>query len=171
MFAAKAGDGVSIKGHSTGLVNTGNFTHKDGAESEKTTVTFQLTNANEYNADGALLDPTSNGFDVDVIKGIVDAEMTIESIVTTSVVVSVKAAANNSISIQGLLNTDFRGVGTAETVDSIVYDSSLEQYTLTFSADVSAVPLLTIELYDDALSLSVVEVAGVFYQGESGILA
>ena len=169
-FAAKAGDGINIKGHSAGLVNTGNFMHKDGAESEKTSIGFQLTNPNEYNGDGALLDPASNGFDIDVIRGIVDADLTIESVTTTNVVVSVKASANSAISIQGLLFTDFRGIGTTETVDSLVYDSALEQYTLTFSADVSAIPLLTIELYDDLLSVDVVTVADVFYQGLSGVL-
>ena len=170
VFAAKAGDGVSIKGHSAGLVNTANFMHKDGAESEKTSVGFQLTNPNEYNSDGALLDPTSNGFDIDVIRGIVDADLTIESVTTTDVVVSVKAAANSSISIQGLVFTDFRGIGTSETVDSLEYNDSTEQYTLTFSADVSAIPLLTIELYDDLLAVDVVTVANVFYQGVSGVL-
>ena len=170
-FAAKAGDGFSLKGHSAGLINTGNFMHKDGAESEKTSIGFQLTNPNEYNADGALLDPASNGFDIDVINGIVDADLTIESVTTTDVVVTVTASANSAIPIQGLVFTDFRGIGTSETVDSLVYSSVTDQYTLTFSADVSAVPLLKIEIFDDLLSVDVATVAGVFYQGISPIEA
>ena len=170
VFAAKDGDGVSIKGHSAGLVNTANFMHKDGAESEKTSVGFQLTNPNEYNADGALLDPVANGFDIDVIRGIVDCDLDKISNATTDVVVSVKASANSSIDIQGLLYTDFRGVGTTETVDSVSYDSVTNQYTLTFSGDVTAdYSTMQIELYDDVLAVGVVEVSNVLYQGTSPV--
>ena len=170
VFTAKAGDGVSIKGHSAGLVNTGNFTHKDGAESEKTTITIQLTNPNEYNADGALLDPVSNGFDIDVIKGVVDAQLAKVSNATAVVVVSVHAAANRAIPIQGLLETDFRGVGTTETVLSLTYDDILEEYSLTFTGDVTAdFATMQIELYDDSLNVDVVEVSNVFYQGLSPV--
>ena len=169
-FAAKDGTGENLKGHSAGLVNTANFMHKDGAESEKTTITFQLTNPNEYNADGALLDPSSNGFDIDVINGIVDATVTKESNATTNVVVSVLASANSSIAIQGLLFSDFRGVGTAATVTTAVYDDVTKTYDLTFSADVSAeYAQMKIELYDDVLGKDVVTVSDVFYQGISTI--
>ena len=136
VFLAKAEKG-QLKGHTTGLVNTGNFTHKDGAESEKTSVMFQLTNPNEYNADGALLDPTANSFDIDVIKGIVDATLLKVSNATTNVVVSVHASANLAIPIQGLLFTDFRGVGTTAAVTAALYDPLTETYDLTFDADVS----------------------------------
>ena len=169
VFLAKTDKG-QLKGHSVGIVNTGNFTHKDGAESEKTSVMFQLTNPNEYNADGALLDPVSNGFDIDIIRGIVDTTLEKISNSTTVVVVSVKASANAAISIVGLTDTDFRGVGTSETVLSITYDSVLEQYSLTFSADVSGdFAAMQIELFDDTLSLDVVEVSQVLYQGISPV--
>lgn len=170
IFLAKEAGGDSLKGHTAGLINTGNFTHKDGAESEKTSVMFQLTNPNEYNADGVLLDPTANGFDIDTIKGIVDATLLKVSNATTNVVVSVHASANTAIPIQGLLYTDFIGVGTTETVSAAVYDSVTETYDLTFSGDVSAdFATMQIELFDDALSLNVVTVAGVFYQGISPV--
>ncbi len=170
VFAAKAGDGVSIKGHSAGLVNTANFMHKDGAESEKTSVGFQLTNPNEYNADGALLDPTSNGFDIDVIRGVVDCTLEKISNATTNVVVTVKATANTSIDIQGLIFTDFRGVGTTETVTSAVYLPLTNEYDLTFSGDVSTdFATMQIELFDDLLEFSVVDVSNVLYQGISTV--
>ena len=180
VFLAKANDNVSaiapigsssiLKGHSAGLVNTANFQHKDGAESEKTAVMFQLTNPNEYNADGALLDPVSNGFDIDVITGIVDTTLAKVSNTTVVVVVSVHASANSAIPILGLTDTDFRGVGTTETVSSVTYDSALQEYSLTFSGDVTSdFATMQIELFDDALSLSVVEVSNVLYQGISPV--
>ena len=166
-FAPASSSNV-LKGHSAGLVNTGNFAHKDGAESEKTSVMFQLTNPNEYNGDGALLDPVSNGFDIDTINGIVDATLAKISNATTNVVVSVFATANSAIPIQGLLFTDFRGVGTSETVSAAVYDPLTETYDLTFTGDVSGdFTTMQIELFDDILTLDVVEVSNVLYQGIS----
>ncbi len=170
-FLAKDGSGEDLKGHTAGLVNTGNFMHKDGAESEKTSITFQLTNANEYNADGALLDPASNEFDLDVIKGVVDATVKKVSNATTNVVVSVHATSNLAIPIQGLLFSDFRGVGgTAADPTAVTYDDATQTYDITFDADVSAgFAQMKIELYDDLLSVDVVTVAEVFYQGISTI--
>lgn len=170
MFLAKEAGGDSLKGHTAGLINTANFQHKDGAESEKTAIMFQLTNPNEYNADGALLDPTANGFDIDVIKGIVDASLLKVSNATTNVVVSVHASANLAIPIQGLVFTDFRGIGTTAAVTAAVYDPLTQTYDLTFDADVSTeFAAMQIELFDDLLSLDVVTVAGVFYQGISPV--
>ncbi len=169
VFMAKGATG-QLKGHTVGLVNTGNFTHKDGAESEKTSIMLQLVNPNEYNADGALLDPVSNNFDIDAVKGIVDTVIDKVSNATADVVVSVHALANLAISIVGLTATDFRGIGTSETVTTVVYDDAQEQYTLTFSGDVSTeFATMKIELFDDALSLDVVQVSNVLYQGISPV--
>ena len=169
VFMAQSSDGLTLKGHSAGLVNTGNFTHKDGAESEKTTVMYQLTNANEYNSEGALLDPVQNSFDIDTIKGIVDAKISHISNATVEVVVKVVAAANNAIPITGLLFTDFRATGTALSIDSLVYSTITDEYTLTFSADVSTDygTGIVIDLYDSGDDTTVVTVATILYQGQS----
>ena len=169
VFLAKNTDGTKLKGHSAGLVNTANFMHKDGAESEKTSVGFQLTNPNEYNASGVLLDPVSNGFDIDTVKGVIDADINHVSNTLAVVVISVMATANNAIPILGLAATDFRATGTALTIASLTYDSALMRYSLTFSADVSTDygTGIVIDLYDTGDSTNVVTVSGAHYKGVS----
>lgn len=170
MFAALSSDGTKLKGHTAGLVNTGNYMHRDGSNPDMTSITVQLTNPNEYNTRGALLDPVSNSFDVSDILPIIDTNITLVSNSTTDVVLTVKAASNSNVSITGLAATDFRATGTSETVYSLSYSSSTEQYTLTFTGDVSSdYSGMVIDLYDSDDSTTVVSVGGNHYQGSSAI--
>jgi len=169
VFAAKSGDtcgDIIVKGHTAGLVNTGNFKHQDGSESEKTAITIQLLNAKEYNMDGALLDPASNGFDMEATTGLVDACIAVLSNATTDVVFTAKVGANSAIDLVGLDDTGLVAIGTTETILGIVYDAGLKQFTATFSADMTAdYPNLVLQLNDGTNPVAVI--GGIKYTGES----
>ncbi len=162
--------GTHVSGFDLGLFHTGNFKHRDGSNPEMSTVTLQLTDAEQFNQNGYLIDPDANSFDINDILPIIDANITLVSNATTDVVVSVLLAANSNTSVAGLLATDFAAIGTSETIDSITYDAVNKQYTLTFTADVSGdFAGMEVKLYDTADSTNVIESGGNHYQGSSAV--
>jgi len=141
IFMAKS-TATTMKGHTAGLVNTGNFVHRDGAESEKSLITIQLLNALEYNTQGALLDPASNGFDVDAVNGIIDVAIEFSGS-GTDYVATIKAACNSAIDIIATDAADLRWTGldagdSAVTVQTVVYDSLTGTFAITASATLIA---------------------------------
>lgn len=165
VFAAKDGNG-KIKGHTVGIFDTMNYNHANGSDPAKTTIMFQLTNPQEYNTSGAILNPASNNFNLATIRGVVSANITKVSNAAAVVVVKVTAAANGAINVKGLAADNFKATGTAETIDTAVYNDTTGEYTLTFSGDVSAVfATLVLNLFDTADSTNVVEIANYLYQG------
>ena len=117
LFLAETNDG-KLKGHKGGIMDTDNYMHANGTDSEKTSVMIQLTNPDEYNLSGVLLDPAANSFDMDNHRGIVDATVEKVSNNTADVVVKVNVAANSAIAVKGLDETNFRALGTSETIVS-----------------------------------------------------
>lgn len=169
IFAAEGGEG-KIKGHTCGMFDTGNFMHQKGGDPQKTIIEFQLTNPTEYNLGGALLDPTANGFNIDVIKGIVDTNILKVSNAGVNAVIKVTAAANGALGIKGLDVDDFRFIGITANLSTATYDTGLDDgtYNLVFDADVSGEwAASTARLYDTADLTYVVSVANVLYQGSS----
>ncbi|MBQ19149.1 MAG: hypothetical protein CMD31_00180 [Flavobacteriales bacterium] len=167
VFLAKTNDG-KYKGHTAGLVNPQTFKNKDGQNPSMTTFGLQLTNPEEYNTSGVLLDPVANSFDVDAVPGIVDINIEHVSNSTADVVVKVTMGSNGAIPVLGLTDTDFRALGTAIAIDSVAYDSATGNYTITFASDVSGdYSGLVIETFDTDDSTKVVDISGVLYEGAS----
>lgn len=165
IFAAHDGTG-KIKAHTVGIFDTMNFKHADGSAVQKTTIMFQLTEPKEYNTMGAILNPSANNFNLKLIRGVVDAVITKISNATVTGVVKVMAKANGAIPIKGLTVDNFQATGTTVTIDTAVFNAATNEYTLTFSADVSAQwATLRINLFDTADSTTVVEIASMLYQG------
>lgn len=169
IFGAKNGN--LLKGHTMGIWDTENFMHKKGDDPQKTIIEFQLIDPEEYNINGVLLDPTANGFNMKSIHGIVDVNIEMVSNATVEVVVKVTADANAALGIEGLAFDDFLAGGlAAQTLDSLTYDTALDNgtYTLTFSADVASeftAKTLSLKIYDSGDSTTVAEIAGVLYEG------
>lgn len=168
VFMAKTNDG-KLKGHTAGLVNPKTFSLKNGQDPSKTGIMIQLTNPEEYNTSGALLDPVANKYDVDAVPGIIDTNVQLISNATTDVVVSVTAGTNGAVNILGLADADnFRALGTNVAISSVAYDANTGYYTLTFASDVSVdFAGMTIELFDAADSTKVIDISDVLYQGSS----
>ena len=177
VFMAKA-TATSLKGHTAGLVNTGNFVHRDGAESEKSLVMIQLTNPNEYNSQGALLDPVSNGFDIEAVNGIIDVAVGFTGS-GTDYVATITAACNSAIDISAIDAADLRWTGlvagdSAVTVQTVVYDSVARTFAVTASATlVASVATLGLQLISAGPPLEpVAEIpasSGILYKGSGKI--
>lgn len=167
VFAAIDEDG-NIKGHSAGIVDTSQYMHANGSDPQKTTLMFQLTDANEYNTRGVVLTSGANGFNLSTILGIIDTKITKVSNNAADVVVTVNALNNSATPITGLVLANFRALGTSETIDSVSYDTATKEYTLTFSGTVAGdYADLVIELYDSVDSTLVIESGNTLYQGSS----
>lgn len=155
-----------IKGYVAGMMETGNYAPSNGSDPQKTTISFQLLDAYEYNMARALLASQANGFSLAAIGGVIDATIKKISNNVADVVIEVKATNNNAISIAGLTAADFAVSGTSETIDSVTYDPVLKQYTLTFSGTVAGdYNNLRIQLYDTADSTFVIKKGTSLYQG------
>ncbi len=165
IFAARDGKN-GIKGHTVGIFDTMNFMHANGSDPSKTTIMFQLLDSIEYNTRGAILNPQSNDFNLSTVRGVVSANITKVSNATVAVVARVTATANGAINIQGLTADNFVATGTAATIDTVAYNATTGEYTLTFSADVTAdFANLSLSLFDTADSTNVVGIGGFLYQG------
>ena len=166
VFLAETNDG-KLKGHTAGLINPQTFKNKDGQNPSMTTFGMQLTNPEEYNTSGVLLDPVSESFDVDAVPGIVDVNIEKVSNDTADVVVNVTMENNPAIPTLGLSTGDFRALNTEIAILDVT-DNGSGNYTITFAADVSGdYANLVIETYDTNDSTKVVDISGVLYEGAS----
>lgn len=162
--------GGKLKGHDLGLFDTDTFMDASGNDPQKTRITMQFLDAEEYNKKVMLLDPTANSFNMKDITGIIDVNVTdiAAGSANTDVDFKVSADANSGLYISGLAATDFRAVktGLTATISSISEDTATNTYTLTFSADVSSdVSGMKLELYDSTNSLTVIEHSNKLYEG------
>lgn len=157
-----------LKGFESGMFNTGNYKDSNGSDPQKTTIMFQLLDVVEYNKNYALLDGSANGFSLAAIGGVIDTLITKISNNVADVVISVNALNNSATPITGLAVADFKATGTAATIDDVVYDPVLKQYTLTFSATVAAdYNNLKLFLFDAVDSTYVIKKGVTLYQGST----
>lgn len=167
IFAVKTADN-KIKGHTGGLMETGNFLHRKGSDPQKTVLEINLSSAYEYNQRGVMLDPDTNGFNLQQLSGIVDVDIEKVSNNAADVVVKMVMSNNNAIALQGVQATQLKVGGTAATISSIAYDTTLNDgtYTITFNSDVSAdYANLSIKLFDTADNTDVVKIGNKLYKG------
>ena len=158
----------TLKGYEGGMLDTGMFQNFNGSDPQKTTIMFQLTNSYEYNTQYALLEAAANGFSLTAVNGVVDALITKVSNTLADVVITVNATNNPGIALTGLAVADFLVEGTSETIDTVVYNSALKQYTLTFSGTVAAdYAALKLFLYDTVDSTYVIKKGVTLWQGSS----
>ena len=174
MAKTSAGD---YKGFSTGQVNAPITTPATASETEKKSITFQLTDRNEYDSmyDVFL---SSTLFPISDVKGIngvnlsfADASGAVPpSDAETTLKVKAVFASDNFTGIEGLAVGDFLyTVDGATVVPSGVVDDSDGFYTLTVAA-IATAEALTLQNYDGSANKNVViTTAGVLLR--SNVLA
>lgn len=167
-FATLA-DGVTLKGITTGIIDTETIKWSDGSEPQETMVSFQITSANEYNNRLSFVDVSQFGVTSKDINGVIDTTITVIGALAPAdqeIVVSVTASANTSIPIVGIGATDVNDFQvTGQTVSAVVYDATNATYTLT--TDELVVGAKTVSLGSG--SNIAVNVAGDNYSGASSI--
>lgn len=152
-----------FKGFACGQVNAMITTPATATETEKKSITFQLTNRNEYDSmyDVFL---ASTLFPISDVKGIngvnisfADASGAVPPAdAETTLKVKAVFASDNFTGVEGLLVGDFLyTVDGATVVPSGVVDDGDGFYTLTVAA-IAAVEVLTLQNYDSSVNKNVV---------------
>lgn len=169
---AKNSDGT-LSGLDMGYFKAGTYKNNSGSETQTTPVSFQLTNAIQYNENMAFLSAEQLDFVPSNINGVVDAMLTIQGDIEgtdTTFDVAVKVHCNTSINVLGLTVADLQLTGdTSKSISTVAYNSSTGLYTITMDAPAVEGELIGIRLYDTADDYTVVDLSGTLYEGESEI--
>lgn len=157
-------DKKTISGFNLGFIDTATYKNADGAEPSETVVKMQLVDNNEYNTRKAIISFTENNISEADFQGIVQARLVLDAIAPgTAASVSVKAAFNSALNIQGLAVTNFSLPGN--TVTAAVYNATTNKYDLTLGTATVAAESYTVSLTDGTNPAA--EVGGVIYKGVS----
>ena len=166
---AESADGLSIKGLSTGMLNTNGYSENNGTTSASTILKFQVIDPLEYNLYVNLLtdldfNPTSEIFGItDVnISGRADAS-------DNKVYIKPTWKWNDLFTITGLASANLRltvnGVADA-IVGAIVYNATTKEYAITPTATLVAADVVTVTLADGAINTA--KVGNKLYSGTTG---
>ena len=166
---AESADGLSIKGLSTGMLNTNGYSENNGTTSASTILKFQVIDPLEYNLYVNLLtdldfNPTSEIFGItDVnISGRADAS-------DNKVYIKPTWKWNDLFTITGLASANLRltvnGVADA-IVGAIVYNATTKEYAITPTATLVAADVVTVTLADGANNTA--KVGNKLYSGTTG---
>lgn len=169
VMGAVSKDGLSLKGFSGGMLNTASYKFNDGAVSANSMVAFQLTNANEFNKNGALLTAENLGIDVNSeLFGIIDVVPTVTAQAGENVLVSVKALANTAFDIEGLTSTNFKLEvdGLPATIDIVSYANGV--YTLEPAVAITSGDTVKVKVADTGFDVA--KVGNKLFKGESKVV-
>ena len=156
-----AGD---FKGFSCGQVNAMITTPATATETEKKSITFQLTDRNEYDTNYDVF-LASTLFPISDVKGINGVNLSFADVngavppADTDTTLKVKAvfAADNYTGVEGLATdgSDFLYTVDGATTSTAVVDDGDGYYTLTVAA-ITAAEVLTLQNYDSVVNKNVV---------------
>lgn len=174
---AGALDGTTFSGYTLGMLNTNTYMHTDGSVSGYVNTTVQLTNADEYNLNTAVIDQTVLGFNANNLFPITDIVMTGRADVSSAKVwFKAKFSQNQASNLLGLAiaNLRFTIDGTVDTITvaSLSYNSTTEEYSFTPTTTLTTAQSLVVTLYDAVVSpnVAVAKVGTKYYKGvTSGI--
>lgn len=170
---AESADGLSIKGLSTGMLNTNGYTENNGTNSASTILKFQVVDPFEYNLYVNLLtdldfNPTSELFGItDVtIVGRADAS-------DNKVYVKPTWRWNDLFTITGLASANFKLYvegATNAIVGAVVYNATTKEYAITPTATLVAGDEVIVELFDSVASINTAKVGNKFYRGTTATI-
>lgn len=170
LFLAQNTAGTTLQGFSLGMLNTGSFKFNDGgSEVEKTVISFQLTDENQFNGKGVILTQETLGFAANSeIFPITDVLIAGTAADAGDVVVSVTARANPVFYIEGLEAANFRLLigGVVDTITGVTYSATTNLYSITPTTSLSSSSCV-VEMYDAGNSVDVADATTAFYKGES----
>lgn len=153
----------NFKGFSSGQVNAMITTPATATETEKKSITFQLTDRNEYDSNYDVF-LSSTLFPISDVKGINGVNLSFADTngavppadADTTLKVKAVFASDNYTGIEGLLVANFLYTQAAATVvPSGVVDDGGGYYTLTVAA-ISSAEALTLQNYDSSVNKNVV---------------
>ena len=174
IFAAENTDGTEIEGFKGGMINTRTFRPNDGgAELAKTLVDIQLINERQYNRKGVVLTASSNGFSaLDDLFAIMDVTIDGAAEAGGDLVFKVKSVANPAFDVEGALADNFRLTvdGVAAIIDSVSYNESTYEYSLTPDTPFVSNEELVLEFYDSVESINVANIDNMLIKGSSGTI-
>lgn len=173
IFAATNDAGTHIVGFNGGMLNTRTLQFNDGgAELFRTLVDIQIISPDQFNGDGVILTASQNGFSaIDEIYAIMDVN--IEATAPAAgdpIVVRVKATANPSFDIEGLVAANFRVLvdGVASPIDTVTFNASTFEYSIDPTSAFVAAEEVVVEMYDATNSINVaVDAGNMLYKGVS----
>ena len=166
---AESADGLSIKGLSTGMLNTNGYSENNGTTSASTILKFQVIDPLEYNLYVNLLtdldfNPTSEIF------GITDVNISGTANATDNkIYIKPTWKWNDLFTITGLSSTNLRLTlnGTAIPHDgAVTYNATTKEYTITPDATLVAADVVTVTLADGAINTA--KVGNKLYSGTTG---
>lgn len=171
ILAVMSQDKTTWSGFDAGMF-TSQYTANTGSEDEQVTAIMQITNTEQFENLGTILDSESLGFNPNDLTGVIDTEVTVTAApvaATGQITATVKALFNKGIDIEGLLATDFRVLlnGVEDTITAVTFINGA--YEIDITSALVAADEVVVELYDDALELVTVKVGDQFYKGVSKV--
>src|SRR5574343_60015 len=167
--------GTTIKGFSAGMYDVGGYQENDGSKSQQTTLTIQLTDAYEWNTQGAFL--TDLGFNVNTgLNNILGVTLTGRADVSEGKIY-VKAVWEGNplsppISVFEKANFAVTINGVAETISGTTtpFNALTGEYAITPTTTLATTQSIIVKLYDSTKSLDVVKQVNRFYTGETNAI-
>jgi len=163
-------NGATLSGYSLGMLNTGTFFHTDGNTSGFSNTIIQLTNANEYNLDTAVLDRSVIGFNANNLLPITDIYMSGRADVSDGkVYFKALFEMNRSNSLGGIAIANLRctidGVADTITALSLVYEPTTQEWEFEPTTTLTTAQSIVVQLYDSVNSVATAKIGQRFYKG------
>lgn len=170
LFASNVA-GTEVKGFDMNLFSVDTYKFKQGGDPNMSTVMVQFSNAEELNSRGVFMTWESLGFDISLVNGVMNAQLTYNTtpVAGTELQVKVVADANTSVNVLGLDAASHWGLRGTQTTTAAVTDAvynSNGYYVLTL--DNATVSTDTVQPYLRDLTDEVAENAsGDLWKGQA----
>lgn len=173
VLLAKTVDGTELKGFTTGMFSVSTMRFQQGTDPQQVKVSFQFTDAIEFNTRWAFLSYEDLGANLNDENGVIETVIEYVSATTvdgaTTTVVDVKSACNG-LPIEGLTGSTKWKLGglqaSATTISGVTESASIQgRYTITHTAlaeDDTIRPVLNNGTYN-----AVEDAAGLKYAGQA----
>ena len=171
LFAATNVGETELKAFDNGLFSVDTFKFQQGGDANMTMIMIQFNNPIELNTRGRFLSWDSLGFDANLINGVINADLSYNTVptATTTVEVAVTDDCNRDVNVLGLADPNSWNLGgtqaTSTTISGVTYNTA-GYYVLTVAPTLASGDTVQPSLADVSDSLDVAENAsGDFYTG------
>lgn len=163
-------NGATFTGYDLGMLNTGTYFHTDGAVSGYVNTVIQLTNAEQYNLNTAVIDRSTLGFDANTLFPITGIVMTGRADVSDQkVYFKAKFEQNQASNLLGIaivnLKSFVSGVADTITAMSLTYNTVTEEWSYVPTATLTTSTPVVVQLFDTVNNISVAKIGTKYYEG------
>lgn len=167
---AGAIDGNTFSGYSLGMLNTNTYFHTDGSVSGYVNTMVQLTSADEYNLNTAVIDRSVLGFNANNLFPITDIYMTGRADVSEQkVYFKAQFDQNRANDLGGIAIANLRYTqdGVVDTIValSLAYNSTTGEWVFEPTTAFTTAETQVVQLYDGGNSIAVAKIGTKYYKG------